>query len=125
MYEEALPTTNWKKAYLVAWLTKRNIRFPVNAFRPEHLQLAQVHKEAYRSYRVDKFVAEAEGGHEVVQLPPFHCHFNPIEMVEGIAKRAYRKINGKGGHFGVANTKKSWEHALNRVTPDVWANGVR
>ena len=76
--------SSWKKAALAEWLQKHNISFPEGALRKELLHLAQVHKEAYRSHRVDKIVAEH--GHEVVRLPPYHCHFNPIELVWGLAK---------------------------------------
>ena len=32
-----------------------------------------------KTYQVDEMAREA--GHEVIRLPPYHCHLNPIELL--------------------------------------------
>ncbi len=44
-----------------------------------------------KKYRVDEMAKAA--GHEVVRLPPYHCTFNPIELVWADEKAGfYSKI---------------------------------
>lgn len=62
-------------------------------------------------------------GHTVLRLPPYHCVFNPIENVWGIAKNYYNKHIGRDG-YGVEKTLKMWEEALGQITPSAWSNCV-
>lgn len=63
-------------------------------------------------------------GHKVLRLPPYHCIFNPIELIWGIAKNYYNRHIGRDG-----NTENEcinmWHEALQMVTPDMWENSIR
>jgi transposase len=60
----------------------------------------------------------------VLRLPPYHCIFNPIELIWGIAKNYYNRHIGRDG-----NTEKDcldmWREALQTVTPEMWKNSIR
>lgn len=58
-------------------------------------------------------------GHRVLRLPPYHCHFNAIEMVWGIAKRFY-DTNITKRPFSKENALLTWQEALDHVTNDMW-----
>lgn len=79
------------------------------------------HKPPIR-YVVDE-IAE-EYGHKVLRLPPYHCVFNPIELVWGITKTYYNKHVGKDG-YSVDKCLELWKRALAIATPQIWANCIR
>lgn len=73
-------------------------------------------------YKLDNLAEKY--GHEVLRLPPYHCIFNPIENIWGIAKNYYRDHVGSDG----SSREKSlavWREALQKITPQMWANTVR
>lgn len=62
-------------------------------------------------------------GHEVLRLPPYHCIFNPIEMIWGITKTYYSKHMGRDG-TGRERSLEMWQEALDQITPQIWNNCV-
>lgn len=62
-------------------------------------------------------------GHRVLRLPPYHCIFNPIENVWGLAKRYYTDHVGRDGG-GMEKAVDMWKEALSTVTPQVWKNSI-
>lgn len=64
-----------------------------------------------------------EHGHRVLRLPPYHCIFNPIEKIWGIAKQYYNKHVGSDGS-GMVKCLEMWQKALDVVTPQMWENTV-
>lgn len=73
-------------------------------------------------YKVDELAHRY--GHKVVRLPPYHCIFNPIEHIWGIAKNYFRDNVGKDGS-SVEKSMEVWKEALHKITPEVWDNTVR
>lgn len=63
-------------------------------------------------------------GHKVLRLPPYHCMFNPIEHIWGIAKNYYNRHNGRDGSTEIA-CLNMWKESLDTVTPEMWKNSVR
>ncbi|KAF2892972.1 hypothetical protein ILUMI_13201 [Ignelater luminosus] len=62
-------------------------------------------------------------GHEILWLPPYHCHFNPIELIWGIAKNHYDKtITSTSGWE--KDVLQPWKEALDQITPEVWRKCV-
>ena len=71
-----------------------------------------------------------ECGHAVVFTPPYHCEYNPIELVWGIAKRHFDShIDGVGAMYPGLTRKEQvialWHESLASVTPSMWKNCVR
>ena len=64
-------------------------------------------------------------GHKVLRLPSYqyHCMFNPIEHIWGIAKIHYKRHNGQVGSTEIAclNMRKE---SLDTVNEEIWKNSV-
>nr|CAD7430389.1 unnamed protein product [Timema monikensis] len=72
-------------------------------------------------YKIDEMVRECEP--QVLRLPPYHCQYNPIELVWANCKGYYKKHTGRN-KFDVAAVKALWQEALARVTPESWSKNV-
>nr|XP_015840131.1 PREDICTED: uncharacterized protein LOC103314336 [Tribolium castaneum] len=118
--EERQPSTSWKKDEIKTWLEEKKIVHPQNAFKQELLAIAKSNKQNV-NYKVDKLVEEH--GHKVLRLPPYHCHYNPIEHVWALSKTFYDKHIGKVDYTD-ESILQTWQRALNQVTPEVWSNTV-
>ena len=57
----------------------------------ELIKLIADHKKIYEAYWIDQIAAQH--GHTVLQLPPYHCELNPIEMVWSLIKSHVAKEN--------------------------------
>lgn len=60
-------------------------------------------------------------GHEVVRLPPYHCQYNPIELIWAQVKGDVAKKNVS---FKIADVEKLVNEALDAVTVDSWKKYV-
>lgn len=76
---EKCPTTNYKKSEIVEWLDKKHVQYPPNLTKVELLKIANKHKPPEKIFELDQIALEH--GHEVVRLPPYHCQYNPIELI--------------------------------------------
>ncbi|XP_049274292.1 uncharacterized protein LOC125759487 [Rhipicephalus sanguineus] len=76
---EKLPSTSSRKAEIQSWLTQKNIPWSNDQLKPELIQLVNQNKHRFSGYRIDALAKAA--GHDIVRLPPYHCEFNPVEMV--------------------------------------------
>ena len=79
----------------------------------------KANKPQFPSYVVDGVAAEH--GHKIVRLPPYHCHFNPIELIWAEVK-GYVGRNNKD--FTVSSIMKLTEEALSAVKAENWKKAV-
>jgi hypothetical protein len=78
---------------------------------------------AIYSYVVDTLLAK--NGHAVLRDPPYHCEYNPIELIWSITKRIYTKlIRQIKSSVSVNQAVQTWEQALSCVDPTAWANAA-
>jgi hypothetical protein len=63
-------------------------------------------------FKIDELIEKH--GHKVLLLPPYHCHFNSIELVWSQAKRYYSSNIGQSG-FWMEAVKKVWEESLVQI----------
>ncbi|KAK7866463.1 hypothetical protein R5R35_008984 [Gryllus longicercus] len=117
---ERLPTRKWTKLQLKNFLENHNIPFRADSLHQELFALASSNKPE-KLYRVDNIINAA--GHTVLRLPPYHCHYNPIEMVWNDCKRYYK--THVGSQFDRAHVKQVWHDALHQVTAEKWENYVK
>ncbi|XP_045107564.1 uncharacterized protein LOC123502506 [Portunus trituberculatus] len=74
------PTTANKKAEIQEWLEKKGVAVPDGLLKTQLLHLVTRHTAAaHTQYVIDK--TASEHGHKVVRLPPYHCNYNPIELI--------------------------------------------
>lgn len=68
-------------------------------------------------HRIDTLAATH--GHEVLRVPPYHCEFNPIELVWSQVKGYIAKGNTC---FTLAEVEKLLPEALASVSQENWQN---
>jgi transposase len=75
-----------------------------------------------KEYSVDRIIHES--GHQVLRLPPYHCQFNPIELIWGICKNYFDKHIGRDG-YGDECVLNMWKEAINQVNPEIWYKSIK
>lgn len=119
--EEKWPAGSWKKQDIKDWLDEKKIAHAPDLMKADLLEIVQSQKKPDKRYVIDILANQA--GHKVLRLPPYHCQFNPIEMVWGIAKSYYDKqIAFTSGSD--EDVFRVWEEALKSVDSTKWANCV-
>ena len=118
------PNSSWKKDKILQFMTNQNIPIP-HPIPIVHVLLEIIDETLPTSEKKKKYVVDelaASYGHVVLRLPPYHCIFNPIEMVWSEIKRRTASNNLK---------KKSLEeiisilkNACRSVTPENWRNYI-
>ncbi|XP_049271882.1 uncharacterized protein LOC125758591 [Rhipicephalus sanguineus] len=103
------------KAEIQSWLTQKNIPWSNDQLKPELIQLVNQNKHCFSGYRIDALAKVA--GHDIVWLPPYHCIFNPIEMVWSQVK-GY--IAANNGSFTLAGVEELLNEAIALVTTESW-----
>lgn len=116
---ENLPTTAWRKAEIIDWLSVKNITFEDDMVKRELLDIVKVYRNKYIRHVIDEMAKNR--GIEVLRLPPYHCELNPIELVWAQVKGDVARNNTT---FKLNDVKKLMENALNKVTPERWKNCV-
>jgi transposase len=113
------PLTNSRKSEIVDWLKKKNITVGPTKTRAELLQCVQLLKTR-KIYELDHIANER--GHQVVQLPPYHCQYNPIELTWAQVKR---EVADRNKTFKLADVERLMSDAIDRVTVEDWQKCVR
>lgn len=109
------PTSKNRKCEMQTWLKEKQIPFDERMVKPTLYEIIKLHKPQFKSYEIDK-LAESMG-HTIVRLPPYHCEFNPIELIWAQVKDYVRKNNTK---FCMSHVKSVFEKAISLVTVQNW-----
>lgn len=117
--KDKAPTSSSLKEEIKTWLKMRNIPFSDDLRRPELYQLVRLHKPPLPTYVIDSKASEL--GHEVIRLPPYHCHYNAIELAWSYLK-GYVKYHNTT--HKLKDVKKLFEEAVEKFTPDMWKKYV-
>ena len=121
MHAEDSPKFSWKKAKLEVWVHKNKIPFGNNLTKKQLFEVVKPHLPSCKKYVIDELLSK--NGIDVLRLPPYHCQYNPIEMVWGFCKTYFNK------HILAQPSTKSkvpdlWHEALSKYTPEMWMNSV-
>jgi transposase len=73
-----------------------------------------------KMYQIDTLAEEM--GNKIVRLPPYHCCFNPIELVWATLKRNIRK-NNINSKFSV-ETITLIENEVNKIDHTLWSDCI-
>lgn len=117
--KEKAPTSSSTKGAMREWLQKRGIPFSTDLKRPELYQLVRFNKPPVPIYEIDEKAAEM--GFTVIRLPPYHCHYNPIEMVWAHLKGFVRDRNSS---FKITDVQDLFYEAAGTVKPEMWKKYV-
>lgn len=115
------PTSSWTKSDIIKWLEEHNVPDNGKHFKVELLETARAYKEE-KEYIIDQMALSY--GHKVLRLPPYHCEFNAIELIWGIAKNYYDRHIGING-YAEQNVLDMWEESLQQITSEIWENSIR
>jgi len=113
---EDYPKSNSRKADVQQWLREKNIDFsPVETLDElrAKVKLAMPHGKIYK---LDQLTHQM--GHEVVRLPPYHCQYNPIEL---IWEQFKGRVAEKNSTFKIADVETLVHKEIDAVTADDWA----
>ncbi|XP_073951822.1 uncharacterized protein [Choristoneura fumiferana] len=108
------PNTSSRKQAIRDWLTSNNFPWEETFTRAELLTLVKRNKPD-PIYYIDELLKA--NGHEVLRLPPYHCHLNTIELIWSMAKRKVGSVNVKGS---ARDMEAKVEQAFASVSPDDW-----
>lgn len=113
------PTSSSTKAEMISWLKARGVPFPDNLLKVELYALVRLQKPPTPTYVIDKKASEL--GFKVIRLPPYHCHYNPIEMVWANLKN-YVKV--RNTTFKLADIENLFRESVVNFTSDMWTKYV-
>lgn len=112
------PVTSSKKEFIIEWLKKHNIPFQNDMLKSELLQLVRINKPEPR-YEIDEIANKH--GHRVIRLPPYHCHFNCIELIWAQVKGYVARNNKK---FSISEIQQLTKEAVKNITQSDWKKSV-
>jgi hypothetical protein len=114
---EEYPKANTRKVDVQKWLQNKSMDF--NETLSELREKFKLTMPKENKYKLDEITLQM--GHEVVRLPPYHCQYNPIELI-------WAKVKGKVAENN--NTYKMYvfnadvevlvNSALDAVTTEDW-----
>ncbi|XP_050722331.1 uncharacterized protein LOC127001587 [Eriocheir sinensis] len=111
-----VPNRSMKKSDIIHWLVENNIAHDSSISKSELLYLAYSNKDKY-AYEIDQ-IAHGKG-HEVLRLPPYHDHLNPIALiwdnVKSEIKREFSNADKTSQKF-----KNLITDALAKVSTEDW-----
>lgn len=117
---EKLPNSSSRKQEVQNWLDAKRIEYGPTDTKSELLKLVEPYKSREKSYELD--IIANEMGHEVIRLPPYHCQYNPIELVWA---RIKTEVADRNNTFKLADVERLMNDAIDRVTVDDWKNCVK
>lgn len=120
--DEEIPRKSWSKTRMLEWLKKKNIPFPDHILKDAVWNIIEKQVFPEKNYHLDKYAAEH--GHCVLRLPPYHCHFNAIEMVWSETKRHYDQAIMKTAG-SPTEVLKVWNDVVNNVPEQHWQNYIK
>lgn len=117
--ENKPPTQTSTKPAIQDWLQSNNIPFDCHLKKAELLQIVHKNKPNFKSYELDS-LAKSEG-HRVIRQPPYHCHFNPIELIWANVKG---KVARNNKLFTLAEVESLALQAIDEIKEEDWRRAV-
>lgn len=114
------PTAASKKVDVQEWLKSKGIPYPPSSLKGELLGIVKEHKPRFKTYVLDEIARER--GHRVIRLPPYHCEFNPIELIWAQIKN---RVASENREFTLNAVERLTKEAVDAVTVSDWFNAVR
>ncbi|XP_031354758.1 uncharacterized protein LOC116179183 [Photinus pyralis] len=100
---EKSPNQCWTKMSLIKWLTSRDITFAPTMMQDQIWEVVKNHIPP-KLFRLNELALQH--GHRVLRLPPYHCEYNPIEMVSSECKRITMQGSVQFSLYGMRHCTK-------------------
>ncbi|KAF0715122.1 THAP-type domain-containing protein [Aphis craccivora] len=107
--------SNAIKLSVQQWLRENGVDFSPLQTLSELREIVKSLIPKEKKYELDEIALQM--GHEVVRLPPYHCQYNPIELIWAHVKGEVAKNNTT---FKFADVEKLLNDALDSVTVENW-----
>jgi len=114
------PKCNARKAEVQEWLKNQNINFSPLETLAELRERVNLLKPTFKRYELDEIASSM--GHEVVRLPPYHCQYNPIELIWAQVKG---KVATNNSTFKMVDVERLTHEALDLVSKSDWEKCVK
>ncbi|XP_046384822.1 uncharacterized protein LOC124155147 [Ischnura elegans] len=118
-----IPNTTYRKTQIQSWLQQQNVLFSDSNTVKELLDKVKdyvVKNKITSSYQLDDLALSM--GHLVVRLPPYHCKYNPIELIWAQVKRFVAQRNTT---FRMIDVERLTHEALASISKEDWIKCVR
>lgn len=119
MLKDNFPKSNSTKAIVEECLKNKNIEFSPQERLSELRERVKSLIPMYKRYELDEIALEMD--HKVIRLPPYHCQYNPIELIWAKVKGEVAKNNNT---FKMADVEKLAHAAMDAVTQEDWKKCV-
>jgi hypothetical protein len=118
---ETIPNMSWKKQDIINWLENKGQLINSNQLVKSQLidQVEQL-RPRYNTYVIDEYAKSKDI--IVLQLPPYHCELNPIELAWASVKNYVRMNNTT---FKLKDVQELLVKGVEHVTPEMWTNFIR
>ncbi|KAF0740956.1 DDE 3 domain-containing protein [Aphis craccivora] len=112
---EEYPKANTRKVDVQKWLQDKSVDFSPVETLSELREKVKLTMPKEKKYKLDEIALQM--GHEVVRLPPYHCQYNPIEL---IWEQVKGKVAEKNNTFKMADIEVLVNSAFDAVTTEDW-----
>ncbi|XP_025196208.1 uncharacterized protein LOC112595285 [Melanaphis sacchari] len=100
--------------------TENGINFSPPDTLVELREKVKMPKLREKRYQLDELAYQT--GNEVIRLPPYHCQYNPIELIWAQVKG---EVATKNTTFKIADVEKLLHKAIDAVTTENWEKCIR
>ncbi|XP_063846183.1 uncharacterized protein LOC135092001 [Scylla paramamosain] len=108
--QEKVPSSSRRKVELKEWLERKGVQLSDELLKAELYELTKKFAVG-KKYRIDSIADLA--GHRVVKSPPYHCQYNPTELIWAQVKSYIAMQNT----FKMAGLKHLVKEAQHHITP--------
>jgi transposase len=119
MYINNYPKCNARKADVQNWLKNQGVNFSPLETLAELRERLKLLIPSFKRYELDEIACSM--GHEVIRLPPYHCQYNPIELIWAQVKSEVAKKNNT---FKMVDVERLTNEALDSVSKSDWEKCV-
>lgn len=117
---KTIPNSNSNKATIMDFLHEHDLYYEETYTKKQLLEVLRT-RTYDKEYVIDN--EAIKHGHEVVRLPPYHCVFNPIELIWGQLKSHIRRRN-QYPKFSEKMVEVIKEE-VTKITAENWAGSLR
>lgn len=117
---ESCPTLNWKKTEIEKWLEEQEEVFEKPIIKVRLMEIVKRIKPRYNKNVFDEYVKKHN--RVILQLPPYHCLLNPIELAWPVIKQHVKTNNTT---FKSQDVHKLLHDGIERCTPEMWKDFIQ
>ena len=116
------PTSKSTKKFMINWLLQRGYSEEdlEGNLRPAIWDICKCKIAEDPPMAIDELAKEK--GVQLVRTPPYHCEFQPIEMIWSFIKR---KVADRNVTYKIRDVLHLTEQAFKEVTPEFWQSCIR